>query len=467
MNSKNQLMESMPTPSADVQAASSASARPSRSALSIVFLVVFIDLLGFGLILPLLPRIADEFVRPMLASSGSDPADAERISGFITGGLMASFSLMQFLFAPGWGRLSDRNGRRPILLVGLMGSVASYSLFGFAASLDPSTNALLAVVLFFVSRIGAGIAGATISTAQAVIADTMEPEKRKHGMALIGAAFGIGFTFGPLIGFGSLSLTNNYYGSIGFVAAGLSFIAFLLGVWLLPETRRFDQASSTRKSWIDLDAFRYALNSPALAPVVLTFFMATIGFGMFETTLALLLKDAFQFEEGRSYWIFAYVGFVLMLTQGGLYRPLAKRMSEVALMGLGMVLMGTGVGTLGLVTYFAITLGQPMFPLLYVALTCSVVGFAFLTPSAQALVSRRTPLHRQGEILGVNQSCSAMARILGPLIGIPLYKYTDSRMLPYLVGAALLLLMVPMLPRIAREKDAPPAGEPAPVETHG
>src|SRR4029434_5686650 len=152
--------------------------------------------------------------------------------------MMASFSLMQFLFAPTWGRVSDCKGRRPILLLGLFGSVVFSVLCGLAASLEPAEHATLAVALFFAARIGAGISGATIATAQAVIADCTPPEKRRHGMAMIGAAFGIGFSFGPLIGAGALALYPQHYGLIGYVAAGLSCAALVLGVLLMPETRQ-------------------------------------------------------------------------------------------------------------------------------------------------------------------------------------------------------------------------------------
>src|SRR5262249_15020366 len=163
----------------------------------------------------------------------------------------------------------------------------------------------------------------------------------------------------------------------------------------------------------------------------------------------LFLKDAMGYSEDDTFLVFAYVGFTLLLTQGFLYRRLAKRLSEVAFMTIGIVLMALGVGSLSLVCYASagghvemLDAGGPE-KLLYAALTAAVVGFAFLTPSAQALISRRTEANRQGEVLGINQSAAAMARILGPIIGIPLYKWTESHMLPYIFGAALLLLMLP------------------------
>src|SRR5262249_24187950 len=199
--------------------------RAARSALLIVFLVVFIDLLGFGIVLPLLPRYGEGYVGALLGSVKQEDWHV----GAILGLLMSSFSAMQFIFAPVWGRVSDRVGRRPILLLGLVGSVAFYTLFGYASDL-PTSSAALALTLLFAARIGAGIASATIATAQAVIADCTAPEKRKHGMALIGAAFGIGFTFGPLVAFGSLRWFPSHHGVIGYAAACLSFVALVLGV---------------------------------------------------------------------------------------------------------------------------------------------------------------------------------------------------------------------------------------------
>src|SRR5262249_1514408 len=249
--------------------------RSNKSALFIVFLLVVIDLLGFGIVLPLLPLFATDYVKAVL---GDPKADVR--AGAVVGLLMASFSAMQLIFAPLWGRVSDRIGRRPILLLGLGASVVFYALFGYASDL-PKESAQLALILLFAARIGAGIAGATIATAQAVIADCTPPEKRKHGMAMIGAAFGIGFTFGPILGFLALLAFPEHRGSIGYAASALSAIAFVLGVILMPETRDFQTAPGFVRKWLDLHALRLVVASPAIAPVVLTFFLASLGFASF------------------------------------------------------------------------------------------------------------------------------------------------------------------------------------------
>ncbi|HYV38369.1 MAG TPA: MFS transporter [Gemmataceae bacterium] len=429
-------------------------ATSNRSALLIVFLVVFIDLLGFGIVLPILPRIGKDYVSVLIPGQ-----DRRVLVGIVVGGLMAMFSLMQFLVSPIWGRVSDRVGRRPILLVGLGGSVVFYALFGFACSLSAGEHAALALTLMFAARIGAGIAGATIATAQAVIADSTPPDKRKHGMALIGAAFGIGFTFGPLLGALALFLFSDAAGqsehveAVGYMASALSFVALLLGIRLLPETRQFDKTPPLDRRWVDWSAMRKVLKNPAIGPVVIAFFLATVGFASFETTLALFLQGVLGLGEKNSYLYFAYIGVVLMITQGFIYRRLASRFSEATFMLMGIVFMAAGLLGLGVVTWAAwqgVMGNASLMTLVLAALAVAVVGFAFMTPSAQALISRRTDVNQQGEVLGVNQSASALARIAGPAIGPPLYMLTDPPLLPYAFAAVLLLLMLPMMPKIRK-----------------
>ena len=197
---------------------------PPRFALLIVFLTVFIDLLGFGIVLPVMPRQAE----PYLSELGVSPV----LAGGIIGILFSVFSLMQFIFSPIWGRLSDRFGRKPLLILSLLGSVVFYALYGYAVSL-PFDQSQLALSLMLFSRVGAGIAGASVGTAAAVIADCTTPERRARGMALIGIAFGAGFTLGPLIAFFGLKLFDEQPWGVGAIASLLSFVALLLAIFFL------------------------------------------------------------------------------------------------------------------------------------------------------------------------------------------------------------------------------------------
>jgi MFS family permease len=430
-----------------------------KSALLIVFLVVFIDLLGFGIVLPLLPLYADSLLKPLF------PGEHQRVvHGVILGLLMSSFSAMQFLFAPIWGRVSDRIGRRPILLLGLTGSVVFYLLFGIASELGAGGWLLTALILLFVARLGAGIAGATISTAQAVIADCTPPQERSRGMALIGAAFGIGFTFGPLVGF--LSLKTPAAGAPGYFAAALSLVALLLAIWRLPETVRPD-TTGLRRGWLDWQGLNRALRIPTIGSLIVTFFLATFAFGSLESTLAVLNRSLLiadnqeatalsatrehQVDESN-FLIFAFVGFILMLVQGGIYRPLAKRISELTFMRVGLAIMTVGL-LCACVVAWAVYQGslQRGSSVLYYALpvlTIAVTGFAFLTPSVQSLISRRSDPTQQGEILGANQGASALARILGPFIGLSTFHLEPAHITPYGMSAVLLFLVFLMSLRL-------------------
>ncbi|QVL34680.1 MFS transporter [Telmatocola sphagniphila] len=416
--------------------------RSARTALIIVFLVVFIDLLGFGIVIPLLPRYAEEYTKPLNYS--------ESVSGLIIAVLYCSFSAMQFIFAPLWGRLSDRIGRRPVLLIGLAGSVLSYAAFGFASELG-SQQAKLALMFMFLARCGAGIAGATIATAQAVIADCTTRENRSRGMALIGAAFGIGFTFGPLIAWAGVSLAPQYRGGPGYLAAILSLLAFIYGYVKLPETRVLGK-SGEHRSWLNLRRLLETLYLPSIGSLVLIFFLATFAFAGFEGTLSLLTQKALGYGEKSNYLLFAYIGFMLMLAQGYFYRKLSKTWDEIRLLRTGLILLFAGMVLISAITGFVEQIGklaESLLPISFLfALAVTVFGFAFLTPSVQALISRRSDPQRQGEVLGVNQSFSALARILGPLLGLSLQPF--SLIAPYLFSAGLLVLVALLAQRLNR-----------------
>jgi MFS family permease len=425
-----------------------------RAAMFIAFLVVFIDLLGFGIVLPLLPRYGKVYLENV----------AEPLNGAILGILFSIFSLMQFFFSPMWGRISDRIGRRPVLLVGLVGSVVFYALFGFASDISPE-HSWLALTLLFLSRLGAGVAGASVSTAAAVIADCTTPERRAKGMALIGAAFGIGFTFGPLIGYFGLSIFDQKHWAPGALASILSFIAFLLAYRLFPESRKPGAAPAGRVIF-NLQRTIDVMSTPTIGALVFMYFLAIFAFANFEGTLSMLTAAAFQQSDQENFLVFAYVGVVLMVAQGGFYRRLAGKFSEEQLLKAGVAMMFLGLGGLAAVAWQS---GQDanapgLKAGFYVTVAVAVFGFAFVNPSVSALVSRRSDPLRQGEVLGVNQSFAAMGRILGPLVGLILFGMGLSHTLPYLAAVGILLIVVLLLPRIRKDRAAEFATEGSPME---
>ena len=445
MNQRDNRTEPNEAPSGAAESASPASFsdRDRRSALLIVFLVMFIDLIGFALVLPLLPLYGKDFLDPLLPPETTSQGRIFR--GLVLGALMASFSLMQFIFAPVWGRVSDRHGRRPFLILGLIGSVGSYALFGFASDWGTSDGRqLIGLIMLFAGRIGAGIAGATVSTAQAVIADCTTAEKRSHGMALIGAAFGIGFMFGPILGGAARKFFPEFRGLPGYAAASLSFTALLLTLIVMPETWRPGSMLRKRR-WFNLDGIRLARATPTVFVLITIYFLCTLAFGNFETTLAFLNRDVLKLRDEDNLWVFAYVGFILTAAQV-LYRALSRRgMVETRYMFRGILLMSLGLGLIG-VTVASVhadvaSRSWPATLVLGLCMTAAVVGFAFVNPSVTALISRRTDPARQGEILGVNQSANALSRILGPVAAIGLYYQRPAHVLPYAFAVGLLTIV--------------------------
>ena len=408
--------------------------KASKGSLLVIFLTVFIDLLGFGIVLPLLPLYADIF--------GTDP------SGFVIGMLMASFSIMQFIFAPIWGSLSDRIGRRPVIIIGLAGSVIFYTLFGIAAMWESLTG-------LFITRIGAGIAGATIPTAQAYIADTTTKENRSRGMALIGMAFGLGFTLGPLFAYFSVPNVDVAGGvgpgdpgaGPGFVAAGLSAIALLLAIFMLPESRNPNTPSEARKKWFDIGAWKTAVSSRAMVFLLIGFFVCIFSFASFETTLSMLIKGSDSFQQApfdftfkQVCLTFAAIGLMVAIVQGGIVRRLSNKVSERNLAVAGALIEVVGFGVLS----YAVKIASVGW--LFGALAIIVTGYSCLQPSLYSLISRWSDPTKQGKALGVSQSVSALARIFGSALGIPMLKV--FLFLPY-IAASVLMLIVGVLIAIA------------------
>jgi MFS family permease len=415
----------------------------NHAALGIVWLVVFIDLLGFGIVLPVMPRQAEPYLDHLQLTAAA--------RGAVIGVLFSVFSLMQFVFSPVWGRVSDRIGRRPVLLISLLGSVVFYALYGFAVTL-PANQAELALGLMLLSRIGAGVAGASVGTAAAVIADCTPPDRRAKGMALIGIAFGAGFTLGPLIAYFGLELFQREAWGVGALASALSLVAFLIAVAVFKETRNPENKAG--KDFFSVARTVEVLKTPTVGVLVLTYFLAIFAFANFEATLALLTQAAFDMNDRDNFLVFAVVGAVLTFA-GGAYRPLAKRGSEVRLLAFGVTCMIVGLGTLAVVAHLALDperrASVPLRALFYAATSVAVIGFAFVNPSVSALVSKNADPARQGEVLGVNQAFASLGRILGPFLGSVLFQAGASHTLPYLAAVLTLLVVVGLLPRIKKQ----------------
>jgi multidrug resistance protein len=367
--------------------------------LIIVFVTVFIDLLGFGIIIPLLPFYAQTFGATAL-----------------TVGLLAtSFSLMQFIFAPIWGRLSDRVGRRPIILLGLLGSCLSYLGFGMASTLTA----------LFAARIFAGIAGANIPTAQAVVADLTTPENRAKGMGIIGAAFGLGFIFGPAIG-GFLSRYG--YAMPAFFASGLSLLNFAAAWFLLPESLRPEHRAIERVGRVA--ALRTALARPHLPLLLVISFLTVAAFSAFEATFALFAERAYGFQASSIGYIFAFVGIILVIVQGALVGRVVKRVGEHHIMPASLAIVAVGLLMIPATRSVAA---------LVAANGVMAVGMGFNNPSLMSLVSRHSAAEDQGGVMGLMQSLSSLARIVGPLWGGFAFDHLGIGM-PYISGAAVMAI---------------------------
>jgi MFS transporter, DHA1 family, tetracycline resistance protein len=365
------------------------------SPLGIVFTTVVIDLVGFGIVLPILPLWAETF--------GASPVQI----GLIT----ASYAVMQLLFAPVWGRLSDRYGRRPIILVSLAGSAASALMIGLAGTL----------VVLFVARVLQGIAGASYAAAQAYVADVTSKEERARGMGMIGAAFGLGFILGPAFGavFSAVDERLPF-----FVAAGLAALNWLIAYRRLPASLR---PGSTSAPTPRLAAMRRALGSRELAPLVWLSFVATFAFVGMESTFALFGERRFEYDAVEMGLLFTYIGVLAAVGQGLLVGRFVARWGESRVLIAGLV--GTAVGLA--VTALAHELWVLLVGLLFLAVAS---GLVFATTTA--LISLAVDDRDQGVILGLNASVGSAARIAGPVVAALLFQHAGIAV-PLVVGAAL------------------------------
>jgi DHA1 family tetracycline resistance protein-like MFS transporter len=350
-----------------------------RSPLLVIFFVVFIDLLAFGIVIPILPYYSKTF-----------GANATTL-----GWLMASFSIAQFLFSPVWGGLSDRWGRKPILLVTILGGAICMAATALAGNLW----------ILFLARIFGGIFGANISTASAYIADVTSPQDRAKGMGIIGAGYGLGFIFGPALG-GILS-TGGYHIPL-LLGACLGLANFIFAYFILEESRRSSSAAAGKK--FSREAFRIAISRDRTAIPIFLFFLSTFAFTQLEVVFGLFVLERFGYQARDAGWLLAGMGVVSAFLQGGMIGRLARRFGEVNLAITGFTLFFLFLG-------LAPTALEPRIFALY--LLGVALGSGLVNPSLSSLVSKGASEDERGRVMGIYQSAGSLARIGGPpLAGI-------------------------------------------------
>lgn len=373
-----------------------------KSSLLNIFLVVFIDLVGFGIVIPILPYYAQAY----------------GATAWQLGWLMTSYSLMQFVVAPLWGRLSDRVGRRPVLVGSILGTALSMTLLGFAPNL----------LWLFVGRAVAGICAANISTAYAYVADVTTEENRARGMGMVGAAFGLGFIFGPAIG-GFLSRYG--YQTPMFAGATLSLINFVFAYFKLEESPLSAEArSANRTKRFDLQNIRLALSDPRSQLAIGLFFLLTFAVTQMEVTFAIYLKSLFNLDAQHAGELLALMGVIMVAMQGGLVGKLAKRYGEIRLITLGFLICTVSLGSFGSVRSLWAMVAS---------LAVLGLGHGMLHPSLSSLTSKGAAPDRRGATMGVFQSAGSLARVIGPPTAGFLYDHLQPSA-PFLGGSVVLAI---------------------------
>lgn len=396
----------------------------------VVFLTVFIDLIGFGIVVPLVPMYSRHY----------------GASGWLIGLIIASFSAMQFIFAPIWGRLSDKHGRRPILLISTAGASLSYILFAIGSGFQNHAYALGALL---VSRAFAGACGGNITVAQAYIADITPPEHRSKRMGLIGMAFGLGFICGPIISGIALKLGGST--APGWAAAALCAANFVLAYSILAESLKPDSGHiPNRPRWAQ---WTHTLGQPKIGLLIVIFFLSTFAFSCFESTLPLLVNDDFHLGLEQSeaapastvISLFVFCGIIGAFIQGGAIGKLVKMMGEPKLIAISLLLTGAAMVILPLIHgdgplkwSAVVRLADMQWVKMLLALALLAVGSALTRAPLFGLLSNLTPHNEQGATIGVAQSAGALARICGPLFAASIYVYLP--LLPYVICGGIAIL---------------------------
>lgn len=403
--------------STSVQSETQVQKSSGRSPLIVIFLTIFIDLVGFGIIIPTLPFIARDF--------GATAAEI--------GLLMSIYSFTQFLMSPFWGGLSDRIGRRPTMLITILGGAASYLVFAFGQSLW----------VLFVARGLAGAFGGNISTAHAFIGDVTKPEERSKGMGLIGAAFGLGFVFGPMIG-GALGLLGQKLGSqpplgLSFAALGVAvlcignftFAYFKLKESLSPEMRALARQKSRGHRF---RAIATQIRRPIAGRMMWVYFLSGLAMAQMESMLIPYMADQFHWGLRWTTYGFAYIGVIMMVTQGYLIRKWMPKFGEPQILTFGLAMFA--------VSLFVIAVAGSV-TAMTVAMTLLALGNGMMRPPNLGIISLVTPPEEQGASMGVTNSLASLGRIIGPLLGGIFYEHL-SRQAPFVgagVAAALALML--------------------------
>jgi multidrug resistance protein len=382
----------------------------NKSYLSLIFLTVFIDLLGFGILIPILPSFA-------VKELGVDEA--------AVGIAIAIYSFVQFLFNPILGKISDKHGRKPVIVFCLFLNAMGYIVFAYTHS----------YLILLASRVIAGIGGSSIGVAQAYIADVTTREERSKGMGLIGAAFGLGFVFGPLMG----GLLSDYgYAVTGFAAAGFSFLAFVLTFLFLPESLNLmrnkdrEETISERRKLIDFQAIKKILKKPDLAVLILLFFILTFSFANIYGTFALLGIKVYGFTDKQNGFMFGILGITSAIVQGGMIGWINKVMNKKNILIIASILI---MIMLALIPFAGSFLGLSI-----VGIFLSY-GTGTFQPTVLSLISEVSSETEQGITMGINQSLSSFARVLGPLWGGFAFEYLGYPF-PFLTGAAFTSIIV-------------------------
>ncbi|PIQ25489.1 tetracycline resistance MFS efflux pump [bacterium (Candidatus Blackallbacteria) CG17_big_fil_post_rev_8_21_14_2_50_48_46] len=377
-----------------------------------IFITLFLDILGIGLIVPLLPELVTHFF-------GNSISEGARYYGI----LLVSYSLMQFFFAPFLGALSDRFGRRPVLLISSLGSAVDYLVMAFA----PNYIWLLA------ARMVSGITGANITVGTAYLADVTPPEKRAQSFGLLGAAFGLGFILGPAMGglLGQTSLSLPFL-----VAAGLTLLNFLYGLLILPESLVPEHRSVFEwKKANPLGAFKLLTRTPVLLNLSLIYLLANLAQRSIESTWVLFTKYRFAWTPMQNGLSLAAVGVCAALVQGGLIRRLIPKWGERK-----AIVIGTGVGILTFLLFAWAPFGWTIYVIIVFNSLLGIAG-----PAAQGVVSRQVSPSEQGALQGALASLGTLTRIIGPLVATSLFGYfTDAKAparidgISFILGAVLL-----------------------------